>query len=46
MAERASVGEAPKLVYPIKENKREVLPFISIMDTAFEVMKPKISQVL
>jgi len=41
-----SVGEALKLVSPFKGDKREVLAFISNVDTAFEVINPENSDVL
>ena len=41
-----SVGEALKLVSPFKEDKREVLAFISNVDTAFEVINPENSDIL
>ena len=46
MAEYISVGEALKLVSPFKGDKREVLAFISSVDTAFEVINPNNSDVL
>ena len=46
MAEHISVGEALKLVSPFKGDKREVLAFISNVDTAFEVINPEDSDVL
>jgi len=46
MAEHISVGEALKLVSPFKGDKREVLAFISNVDTAFEVINPENSDVL
>jgi hypothetical protein len=41
MATHLSVGEALKLVNPFKGNKREVLAFISNVDTAFDVINTK-----
>jgi hypothetical protein len=46
MVEYISVGEALKLVSLFKGDKREVLAFISNMDTAFEVINPDNSDVL
>jgi hypothetical protein len=46
MAQYISVSEALKLVCPFKGGKREVLAFISNMDTAFEVTDPENSGVL
>ena len=46
MAEYISVGEALKLVSPFKGDKKEVLAFISNVDTAFEVINPDNSDVL
>jgi hypothetical protein len=46
MAEHISVSEALKLVSPFKGDKREVLTFISNVDTAFEVRDPENSDVL
>jgi hypothetical protein len=43
---RTSVGEALKLGGPFKGDKREVLAFISNVDTAFEVINPENSDVL
>jgi hypothetical protein len=40
------VSEALKLVSPFKGDKREVLAFISIVDTVFEVINPDSSDVL
>jgi hypothetical protein len=36
-----SVSEALKLVTPFSGNKKEVLTFISNVDTAFEVINPE-----
>ena len=41
MATHLSVGEALKLVNSFKGNKREVLAFISNVDTAFDVINTK-----
>lgn len=38
--EYISVSEALKLVSPFSGNKKEVLAFISNVDTAFEVVNP------
>jgi hypothetical protein len=46
MADYISVSEALKLVSPFKGDKREVLAFISKVDTAFEVINPDNSDVL
>jgi len=46
MAEYISVREALKLVSPFKGDKKEVLAFISNVDTAFEVIDPENSDVL
>jgi hypothetical protein len=46
MAEHISVSEALKLVSPFKGEKREVLAFISNVDTAFEVTNPEKAAVL
>jgi hypothetical protein len=46
MAEYISVSETLKLMSPFKGEKREVLAFISNVDTAFEVIKPENSHVL
>jgi len=46
MAEYISVGERMKLVNPFTRGKREVLTFISNVDTAFEVINPENSDVL
>jgi hypothetical protein len=40
MAAYISVSEALKLVSPFKWDKRELLAFISNLDTAFEVINP------
>jgi hypothetical protein len=39
--EYVSVSEALRLVTPFSGNKREVLTFISNVDTAFEVINPE-----
>ena len=41
MTEYISVGEALKLVAPFKGEKRDVLAFIAIVDTAFKVIDPR-----
>jgi len=41
MTEYISVGEALKLVAPFKGEKRDVLAFITNVDTAFEVTDPR-----
>ena len=46
MADHISVSEALKLVSPFKGDKREVLAFISNVDTAFEDINPDNSDVL
>jgi hypothetical protein len=46
MAEHISVSEELKLVSPFKGDKKEVLAFISNVDTAFEVIDPENSAVL
>ena len=46
MADYISVSEALKLVSPFKGDKREILAFISNVDTAFEVINPDNSDVL
>ena len=46
MADYISVSEALKLVSPFKGDKREVLAFISNVDTAFEVINPTNADVL
>ena len=46
MADYISVGEALKLGGLFKGDKREVLAFISNVDTAFEVINPENSDVL
>jgi hypothetical protein len=46
MANHISVSEALKLVNPFKGDKKEVLAFISNVDTAFEVINPDNSDVL
>ena len=46
VAEYMSVGEALKLVSPFKGDKREVLAFISIVDTAFEAINPENAEIL
>ena len=46
MAEYISVSEALKLVSPFKEDKKEVLAFISNVYTAFEVTDPENPDVL
>ena len=46
MAQYISVTEALKLVCPFKEDKREVLAFISNVDTAFEVIDPEQTDIL
>jgi len=46
MADYISVSEAFKLVSPFKGDKREVLAFISNIDTAFKVINPHNSDVL
>jgi hypothetical protein len=40
MADYISASEALKLVSPFKGDKKEVLAFISNVDTAFEVINP------
>jgi hypothetical protein len=46
MADHIPVSEALKLVSPFKGEKKEVLAFISTVDTAFEVIHPDKSDVL
>jgi len=46
MADYMSVREDLKLVSPFKGDKKEVLAFISNVDTAFEVIKPDYSDIL
>ena len=46
MAQYISVTEALKLVCPFKGDKREVLAFISNVDTAFEVIDPEQADIL
>jgi len=46
MADYISVSEALKLVNPFKEDKSEVLVFISNVGTAFDVINPDNSDVL
>ena len=46
MADHISVSEALKLVRPFKGERKEVLAFISNVDTAFEVINPDNSDVL
>jgi hypothetical protein len=46
IADYISVGEALKLVSPFKGEEKEVLAFISNIDTAFEVINPDNSDVL
>jgi len=46
MAEYISVCEALNLVCPFKEYRREVLAFISNVDTAFDAINPENSDVL
>jgi len=46
MADHISVSEALKLASPFKGDKREVLAFISNVDTAFEAINPDNSDVL
>jgi len=46
MADHISVSEALKLVSPFKGERKEVLAFISNVDTAFEVINPDNSDVL
>lgn len=46
MAEYISVSEALKLVSPFKGDRKEVLAFISNVDTAFEVINPDNADVL
>jgi len=46
MVEYISVGEALKLLCPFTRDKREVLAFISNVDTVFEVINPENSDVL
>jgi len=46
MADYMSVSEDLKLVSPFKGDKKEVLAFISNVDTAFEVIKPDYSDIL
>jgi len=46
MAEYMSVSEALKLMSPFKKDKREVLAFISNVDTAFEAINPENSHIL
>jgi len=46
MVEYISVGETLKLVNSFKGAKREVLAFISNVDTASEVINPENSDVL
>ena len=46
MADYISVSEALKLVSPFKGERKEVLAFISNVDTAFEVINPDNSDVL
>jgi hypothetical protein len=46
MADFISVSEALKLVSPFKGEKKEVLAFISNVDTAFEVINPDNADVL
>ena len=46
MAQYISVTEALKLVCPFKRDKREVLAFISNVDTAFEVIDPEQTDIL
>jgi hypothetical protein len=46
MADYISVSEALKLVSPFKGDRKEVLAFISNVDTAFEVINPDNSEVL
>jgi len=41
MMEYISVGEDLKLVAQFKGEKRDVLPFIANVDTAFEVIDPR-----
>jgi hypothetical protein len=42
MAEYVSLSEALKLLTQFRGNKREVLLFVSSLDTAFEVIKPEL----
>jgi hypothetical protein len=46
MAKYISVGEALKLVSPFMGDKREVLAFISNVDTAFDVTHPENAEIL
>jgi len=46
MADFISISEALKLVSPFKGEKKEVLAFISNVDTAFEVINPDNADVL
>jgi len=46
MADYISVSEALKLVSPFKGDKKEVMAFISNVDTAFEVINPDNSDIL
>ena len=46
MADHISVSEALKLVSPFKGERKEVLVFISNVDTASEVINPDNSDVL
>jgi hypothetical protein len=46
MADYTSVSEALKLVSPFKGDQKEVLAFISNVDTAFEVINPDNSEFL
>jgi hypothetical protein len=46
MADHISISEALELVSPFKGGRKEVLAFISNVDTAFEVINPDNSDVL
>jgi hypothetical protein len=46
MADYISVCEALKLVSPFKGDRKELLAFISNVDTTFEVINPDNSKVL